>query len=351
MSSSSSKRIAFLSPYLTLSGPSVTLYNYADGNETILHNQSIIITQPYESILQQQQPIPDIDRQVYDVFVDRFPVLFYRHTNDIDTLVEQNNIDILYILKKGLMDDGLITTKCKCCVHCLESSYTPHGDVYAVIGPAVNHLHRTTRPIVPPMIRVLDDITDNLRTQLGIPSNHVVFGRYGPYDGFDIPFVCDYIDQFNQPNVVFLFMNTRPFTSNPRVVYLNGSFDPRVKTMFVNTCDALLHARLHGEYFGLTVGEFSFHKKHIITYASSPATTHLQLLGRRAMLYRNAIELDYIIDNFTALRSKYPTEPGLYQKALVPEKVMRIFHRTFIMTEEERDKENEQRQERRTHRI
>lgn len=330
-----SKRIAFLSPYLTLTGPSVTLYNYADCNESILGNKSIVITQPYECVL--ANDVPDACRSVYDAFVDRFPVIYYRHVDELDTLVEQNRVDVLYILKSGRKDDGLLTTKCKCCVHCLDTSATPHGDVYAVVGPAVNHLHQTTLPIVPPIVHVFHDITDDLRAQFGIPSHYTVFGRYGPYDGFDIPFVRDYIDQCAHANVVFLMMNTRPFTSNPRVIYLNGSFDRRVKALFINTCDALLHAHEQGENFGLACGEFSFQRKHVITYASSPATTHLQLLGRRAMTYRNSIELDYILTNFPAISRNYSTDPGLYQRALVPDKVMRIFHKTFLMDEEEEE--------------
>lgn len=326
------KRIAFLSPTLTITGPTVALYDYADCNETMLNNKSLIITRTYETTIDDE----DTRRDVYETFQNRFPIIYYDNPSDIDRIVSDNKIDILYILKHGSDTDMLMTSKCKCCIHCMDNSSTSHGDVYAVVGPAVNSLCDTTCPIVPPMIRI-SDWPGNLRQQLGIPTECIVFGRYGPYKGFDIQFVKEYINECNDSNIVFLFMNTEPFTANPRVVYLNGSFDMRVKKLFINTCDALLHAHERGETFGLTCGEFSLAGKHVITYASSKATTHLQLLGNRAMTYRNKIELDYIIGNFSKIKSKYSTDPAtnLYHKALTPENVMRIFNRTFIGKDDE----------------
>lgn len=321
------KRIAFLSPILTITGPTVALYDYADCNETLLHNKSFIITRTYDTVKDESDTSPHI----YERFKTRFPMLYYNHVDDIDDLVKENEFDLLYVMKNGTDEDHLFTTKCKCCVHCLTSSTSPHGDVYAVVGPAVNQLSQSTFPIVPPMIRI-DDIKDDLRTQLGIPMSCLVFGRYGAYDTFDIPFVHDYINNSNDSNIVFLFMNTKPFTANPRVIYLNGNVDPRVKKLFINTCDALLHAHQFGETFGLSCGEFAFAERHVITYSLSKANTHLQLLGDRAMVYRNKVELDYIIQNFSKLRHQYSTNisTNLYQKALTPENVMRIFKKTFI---------------------
>jgi hypothetical protein len=44
------KTIAFLSNKLTLRGTEVALYDYADYNEKILGNKSVIITRDYEII-------------------------------------------------------------------------------------------------------------------------------------------------------------------------------------------------------------------------------------------------------------------------------------------------------------
>lgn len=331
-------RIAFLSDGLKLTGPTVCLYDFADCNETMLKNQSIIFTRPYEHVKDQV----DTSARVYEKFQARFPVIYYHSPEDIDRLVEDNMIDVLYILKSGNVSDGLMTTKCKCCIHCLEDSSTPHGDVYAVVGPAVNQRSGTQYPIVPPMIR-LDEMEEDLRAQLGISSNALVFGRYGPYESFDIPFVQEYIDACNDPDIMFLFMNTKPFTANPRVIYLNGSMDPRVRKVFMNTCDALLHAHASGEMFGLACGEFAFGGKHVITYGLSKATTHLQLLGDRAMTYRNKVELEYILRNFGSLKQKYSTDisTNLYRKALIPENVMRMFHQTFLKSDDDTSKQQE----------
>lgn len=330
-----SKRIAFLSPCLTITGPTVAIYDYADCNESMLHNKSFIFTRTYKNVINEVDTKPE----VYDTFQERFTMIYYETVEDIDRMVSENRIDILYAMTKtgSEWEDLVLTTSsCKLCIHCLDNLTTPFGDVFAVIGPAVNQVYGTQFPIVPPMIRI-DDSTDNLREQLGIDPSALVFGRYGAYDGFDIPFVHEYIDECKDPNIIFIFMNTKPFTANPRVIYLNGNVDMRVKRYFMNTCDALLHAHERGEMFGLTCGEFAFAERHVITYAHPTATTHLQLLGNRAITYQHKIELDYILSNFSTLRHAYSTKisTNLYRKALIPQNVMRMFKQTFIDEKEE----------------
>ena len=60
--------IAFLSNKLTLRGTEVAIYDYADNNEKILGNNSIIITRDYELIKNEF----DVDIQAYNKFNNRF---------------------------------------------------------------------------------------------------------------------------------------------------------------------------------------------------------------------------------------------------------------------------------------
>lgn len=326
------RRIAFLLDRLLLTGPSVSLYNYAHYNETLLKNQSIVFTRPYDNIKQDTDSNPG----VYERFSSRFPVVYYNDPSEIDNLLRDQHIDVLYIMKAGSDEDNLSTTVCRCVIHCLDTSISPHGDVYAVIGPAVNERNKTSCPIVPPMIEDVsdtgDDIQGDLRTHLGIPASAIVFGRYGSYESFDIPFVHECIDEWKSPNVIFLCMNTKPFTVNPQVIYLNGSCDPKVKKLFLRTCDAFLHAHQQGEAFGVACGEAMLCGKHVITYGQGRDTTHLQLLGRDAIVYSNKGELTTILHEFLRLKKTRPmnVKKHLYATALSPKNVMQIFQRTFL---------------------
>jgi hypothetical protein len=62
--------VGFLSNKLTLRGTEVAMYDYADFNETILNNKSIIITRDYNRI----QHEFDVSLDAYNKFHNRFIV-------------------------------------------------------------------------------------------------------------------------------------------------------------------------------------------------------------------------------------------------------------------------------------
>jgi len=76
------KTIAFLSNKLTLRGTEVNLYNYADFNETILGNKSIIITRPYEYVINVSPR--DLSMLAYEHFISRFQIEYYINPSDIE---------------------------------------------------------------------------------------------------------------------------------------------------------------------------------------------------------------------------------------------------------------------------
>lgn len=98
-----------------------------------------------------------------------------------------------------------------------------------------------------------------------------MFGRYGGVETFDITFVYNSIKEIlNKRNdIYFIFMNTNKFYIHKNIIYLNGTTDMYIKKKFINTTDALLHAREGGETFGLTCGEFAVCLKPVITYNQS----------------------------------------------------------------------------------
>ena len=321
---SSPKRIAFLSNKLTLRGTEIAMYDYADYNETLLNNKSIIITRDYNLIKNQF----DVSIDAYKKFKDRFEIVeYYQTQGDIDNIVMKHNISYIYIIKAGTWD-GLISTKCKNLIHCVFDTSQPHGHVYCPVSSDVNLRFGTKYPVLPHMIRIHESTSD-LRETLQIPQNAIVFGRYGGVETFDIGFVHDAIRNIlkTRQDIYFIFMNTNEFYSHPRIKFLSGTTNMEIKRKFINTCDALIHARKGGETFGLTCGEFAIALKPVITFQDSVERNHIDILGNHAILYSNYDSVYKVLQEFT--KDKYKMEGNGYFN-YTPANIMKVFANIFF---------------------
>jgi hypothetical protein len=317
-------KVGFLTNKLTLRGTEVAVYDYADYNETILGNESIILTRSFESVRNGF----DVDLKAYLKFKKRFSKMLYYDKSSIDNIVINENIDVLYIIKSGNKNDGLITSKCKCVIHCVFELNDKHGDVYAGISQSLNDIWKTKYRVVPHMISI-PDLKEDLRESLNIPSTNIVFGRYGGRETFDIGFAKEVVIQDARENLnyTFLFMNTYPFCQLKNVIFLEGTEDMVKKRMFINSCDAMIHARERGESFGLSCGEFAVCEKPVITYGLSKERNHLDVLGDKAVIYHNHDELYKLLKEFD--KSKYDMKENGYLN-YNPENVMKIFKEVFL---------------------
>lgn len=318
------KIVAFLSNKLTLRGTEIAIYDYADYNEKILGNKSIIITRDYEKI----KNLWDVDIKAYNKFKSRFEVFYYESPEDIDKIVIKNGVSHLFIIKAGSYD-GLISKYCKNIIHCVFDVSQPHGQVYTPIGQSINQIHGTNYPVTPHMVTV-PECNENLRNELNIPEDAIVFGRYGGTESFDIKFVHNVIKNIvnSRNNVYFLFMNTNVFYEHKNIIYLPGNADMIYKRKLINTCDALIHARERGETFGLTCGEFAICKKPVITWGGSKEREHLIILKDKAVIYNNQEELHNIFETFT--KNKYDVNENGYM-FYNPENVMKIFDKVCLI--------------------
>jgi hypothetical protein len=318
------KVVAFLSNKLTLRGTEVAIYDYAHYNETLLGNKSIIITRDYERIKHDF----DVDNKAYDKFKERFDVFYYASQSDIDQIVLKNNVTHLFIIKSGV-NDGLYSNHCINIMHCVFDVSQPHGQVYTPIGKTINQRYDTNYPVTPHIV-TLPDCDENLRSSLGIPEHAIVFGRYGGKESFDIRYVHAVIKNILQSrdDVYFLFMNTHPFYQHKNIIHLPGNADMIFKRKFINTCDALLHARERGETFGLTCGEFSICKKPVITYGGSIECEHLLILKDKAVIYNTQDEVETILQTFT--KDKYDVSENGYM-FYTPENVMEILNKNCLI--------------------
>jgi len=308
-------KIGFLENKLTPRGTSQNLYSYAHYNENILGNKSVIITRPYD-LVKVVSPM-DIVKDAYDMFEQRFEIIYYSNPNELENIVKSNNIDVLFIEKAGNRSDGLIVESCPTIVHSVFDNTDPHGTLFCPISDYLNEIHNTDFPVLPNIVRVYDT-NENMRKMLNIPDDATVFGTYSGADCFNIPYVKEAV--MKSESTYFIFMNINPFCKETEYIrFLSGTTDNKTKRMFINTCNAMLYGRDGGETFGIACGEFSVCNKPIICREEKSA--HIHILGKeKVILHHNLEELMEILKNFP----KKIVEDNKY-KEYTPEKVMKIF--------------------------
>jgi hypothetical protein len=310
--------IAFWDNSLSERGTTVSLFDYAYYNQTLLKNKSFIF---YDK----NRPDNKID------IVQKFKTNFIVHETDnfkeVDDYLLQYKITHIYIIKYGHVDDRL-SNVAKNCIHCVFVCHEPHGDVYSSISPWVNG-NSGKHPVVPHMIN-LPKHDENMREQLHIPKDAIVFGGYGGSENFSIPFVHHVVYEIakRNPKIYFLFANFNKFCPDlSNIIHLHMITDLNKKVKFINTTDAMLWARQDGETFGISIGEFSTLNKPVIAMAIGDIC-HVHLLRDKAIWYNNPNNLYNILLNFNPEIEK--TKDWNAYKEYTPEKVMEIFKQVYL---------------------
>lgn len=315
-------RVGFLSNQIDNRGTGNALFDYAHYNEEILGNKSYIFTPRFDNA-------DDLMfKRLNDRFVDGVESVGYLFSRP-----ELYKLDVLYHIQYG--NEGVAHLPgAKYVVHAVFDASQPHGDRFATISKWMGERYGV--PYVPHIVEVSLDLGytqgfNNIRSELGIPENAFVFGRYGGRDTFDVPFVWNAIERVHnsRSDVYFIFMNTDipdKYKSLERVLEVPPTADPIHKSRFIVACDAMLHARIRGETFGLAVAEFAASARPIITYDLSPERAHLELLGRFALRYSNEESLIEILMGYRTHRSLVV---GNYFD-FTPEKVMKKFKEVFL---------------------
>lgn len=311
-------KIAFHDNCLCERGTTIALFDYAFYNIKLLKNESIIMYNGAD-----QRNIPE----VLEKFKKEFKLCPYNNWDEVDNILEKNGVDILYLIKGG-DNEGKISLNKKNIIHCVFHTKDSHGDVYGKISSSIGDSHI---PIVNHMVH-LPNVNTNMRKKLGIPSDAIVFGRYGGFHEFNIEcvhYVIDFITNENN-NIYFLFANTNKFCNEKKnIIFLDKIIDLNEKSEFINTCDAMIHARLMGETFGLSIAEFSIKNKPIITCHSGDKA-HLNILKDNCFIYNDANSLynifNHIYNNINYIILK---DWNMY-KNYSPEIIMNEFNEKFI---------------------
>jgi hypothetical protein len=206
-----------------------------------------------------------------------------------------------------------------------------HGDCFAYVSRWASRVMTGREESFVPHFVPQFVSKEDLRGKLGIPKGAKVFGRHGGGDTFNIPFVREAVVRHarQNPDDHFVFLNTESICEAENLTnlhYLQATVDPVEKAKFLATCDAMLHARWHGETFGLAAGEFAVLGKPVITFADSRERAHLEMLGRQSLQYRHADELIKILRDFRPHR----TQGTEYEIFGDPKVVMEIFRKKFL---------------------
>ncbi len=282
-------KIAFHSRLLTERGSEGAMLDYARLNVSVLGNESLIC-------------LPDDPGFTGNPLLERwrreFQVILYRHRHELGRILQKQGVEAVYLTKPGPCD-GFLVPGIRNCVHAQFLCDEFHGDAYAYLSRWMSKVMTGAEDSFVPFYVPRLKTDHHLRAKLGIPREAKVFGRHGGWDTFNIPF---------------------------NVHYLPATVDSSEKAAFLATCDAMLHARWHGETFGLAVGEFAVLGKPVITFWGSRERAHLEMLGAEAVVYKNERELGEILEQFLP-RGSGAGEYGLYRD---PAHVMKLFAQRFL---------------------
>ncbi|MBF6608207.1 MAG: hypothetical protein ITG00_05670 [Flavobacterium sp.] len=318
-------KIIFHENQLSYRGTSNAVYNYALFNEQLLGNESVIVYQKHNKNNLQA---------AVDHFKKRFKVIAYDEISDLESIVKHEKADLFYAIKAG-KKDGIDVQSCKSAMHAVFKYHEPHGDVYAYVSEWLSQeMTSGSAPFVPHMINVAQTDGD-LREELVIPKDAIVFGRHGGDTTFDIPFAKQVVKKLarERSDVYFVFLGTKSFVFRhlfrpyKNVIFLPTTTEEIYKSKFINTCDAYLHARKQGESFGIATGEFSVKNKPVITWSGSKERSHIDILGDKAILYDDKAGLYEVLNSFKPDQTR---DWDAYSEDFSPEKVMAKFKQVFI---------------------
>ena len=161
--------LAFHSNSMSLRGSENALWDYANLNETILGNHSLIC-HPAE--------LENAGNPTFAKWKARFPLVPYRSKTELSSKLKQKGVDILYQIKPGLYD-GFVVPGVKNCIHSMFLSDEFHGDAFAYVSRWCSKVMTgREESFVPHFVPKLTS-NENIREDLGIPIEAKVFGRHG----------------------------------------------------------------------------------------------------------------------------------------------------------------------------
>lgn len=305
--------IAFIINDFCVRGTEAVTFAYAHYNEVLLGNKSVIVHRPDVG---KGRVTPDVTQSARDMFTQRFQV-YSLPDRDIDALLAELGVDVCVVSCYGV--PTYMPWSVPTVAHCV---FRADLDLGSSLRVAVsNWVSKGAVRVLPNVIDLDPSDGTDLRAELGIPPDAFVFGRHGGWETFDVPWARDVVAEVAaaRPDVYFVFMHTQPFPAPPNVKFIEGTVDRRRKRKFIDTCDAMVHARQMGETFGCAVGEFAVCGKPVVTVETGDLA-HVQILGDRAVVARGPQDLAAALMDTKRLESIEMRGNGF--EAYLPHRIM-----------------------------
>lgn len=319
-------KVLFHTNTLNFRGTAVAVADYADFNQRILGNESVIC---YDASIPYERDM-GTEPAVLENLSKFFRVIGHNGGTDVQRIIDQEKIDVAYFLRSG--DKGFVANNCRTVVHAVFQLCEPHADRYAYISQwladTMNQRFSASIPYVPHMVN-LPEATANYRTELNIPATDTVIGRIGGYYTFNLPFVQRAIvDILNQrDDFTFVFVGTYPWINHPKVKFIQEFNGLQVKANFISSCDAMIHARSNGESFGLAICESLAMNKPILAWEGGDDQNHSLILQDSGLLYNE----NNVVEKILNVRDYINQETWTDRVAeFRPEPVMRKFESVFL---------------------
>lgn len=318
------KRLGMLTMQMSLRGTEVAMYDYAKGCQDELGIDPIAF---YDELS------PGNNESVIDKFSSSMETVVFRNEMELDKLAEKYKLDGMYMIKQG-HDDGIVLNSVPTLIHGVFPvlDYKFHGTVFNYVSEWLENEYGCATIGHVPHIVNLPETNEDLRDLLSIPKSATVFGAYGGRESFDIEFVKKNVmpkTLNDRSDIYFLFMNIDTGIIHDRVIHLPGCAELHFKSKFINTCDAMIHARRLGESFGLSCLEFMSKGKPLITYKRSKQRNHIEIYDKNPYLYSGPTDLLEIFMNFDKCEIDRIIWANI-SREFESSKVMKLFREKFI---------------------
>lgn len=320
--------IGFYVPMFYSRGTDTALFNYAIGNRDVLGNKTIIL---YKS-----EPTNNMGITMKKNMTDNFECIHVPTPSKTAQTCREKSINVIYTLIDGLTTNELnfnnkrLWDGIKTVEHLVFGGNITSADIIAFVSQELQQRTKINIPVVPHIVTLPKPADIDVREKLGIPKDALVIGRHGGYETFDIRFVKNIIKEHVIwfPNTHYIFMNTDRFINNERVHFIPGTANQRAVSSFIKACDCMIHARTRGETFGLSVAEFSFYNKPVITYGKSVERNHLELLKEHALVYNNEEDLRQILRQLP--KTLEQKKDWRAYREYSQERIMKAFENVFL---------------------
>lgn len=278
----------------------------------------------------------DIIRKEFECFLYEKETEASSTKYNIEHIISSKKIDFLHMIKSG-DNDFLTPQNCYTGIHCVFTMTQPHGNVYAGVSEWLARVYGKLE-YVPHIIQNYTP-TENIRKKLNITENALIVGRHGGLNTFNIPFVKQAISDIlkYRNDIFFIFLSTEKFIDHERVFFIPWVKTEQEKFNFIHSCDIMLHGRMDGETFGLSVAEFSVANKPVLTWNGKQngcnvhgySQCHLEILNNKAITYENYQTLmDILLNIDKTFINTYNWDK--YSIEFSPQNVINIYNNIFL---------------------